>query len=196
MNARSQYSLARGRSAGISPARRCTFRHLAATAACPKVEKSDTWSRPSALIMPGSRVRVPPFPPLNQCGSDSPPESPLISAPTEMRGFRSRRSGERQQPARPLADPPSHVVMRRLCTVSASVCQRTDQPQGIASTSYGVQRARKVASERRVAPGRRPCITIQLRSSRGGSPKSWNGCGTSVTESSIGDSLAGTRESL
>jgi hypothetical protein len=59
-----QYILARGRSAGISPARRCTFRHLAATAVCPRVYKSDTWPRQTALIMPGSRVRVPPFPPI------------------------------------------------------------------------------------------------------------------------------------
>jgi len=45
--------------------RRCTFRHLAATAVCPRVYKSDTWPRQTALIMPGSRVRVPPFPPIH-----------------------------------------------------------------------------------------------------------------------------------
>jgi hypothetical protein len=50
-----QCLLARGRSAGFSPARRCTFRHLAATAVCPKVEKSDTLSRQTALINTGSR---------------------------------------------------------------------------------------------------------------------------------------------
>jgi hypothetical protein len=46
-----QYILARGRSAGFSPARRCTFRHLAATAVCPKVEKSDAWPRQTAPCM-------------------------------------------------------------------------------------------------------------------------------------------------
>jgi hypothetical protein len=57
---RPQGILARGRSAGIFPARQCTFRHLAATAVCPEVEESDTWPRQTALMMPGSRVRAPP----------------------------------------------------------------------------------------------------------------------------------------
>jgi len=59
-----QYRFVRGRFAGISPARRCTFRHLAATAVCPNVVKSNTSLPRKALIMPGSRVRVPPFPPI------------------------------------------------------------------------------------------------------------------------------------
>ena len=35
-----QYRFVRGRFAGISPARRCTFRHLAATAVCPNAHNA------------------------------------------------------------------------------------------------------------------------------------------------------------
>jgi hypothetical protein len=56
----------------IRPKNRCCETYGAATAVCPEVEKSDTWPRQTALIMPGSRVRVPSLSTNpNQCDTEA-----------------------------------------------------------------------------------------------------------------------------
>jgi len=71
-------------------------------------------------------------------------------------------------------------------------CESSFVPVG----PYGFQRARNVAPERLLVQGRQPCITRPLQSRRNRSPTSWNNCGMSASEPSIGDWLEDTRETL
>ena len=95
------------------------FRHLAATAVCPEVEKSDTWPRQTALIMPGSRVRVPPFPPLCKIATNMRPCSVLP-----------------RDPSRPVCRLPwIHLTLRRLRLLT----------QGVRRGAHGANEPRSIA---------------------------------------------------
>src|SRR4029077_2374535 len=97
------------------------------------------------------------------------------------------------------------VARPHRCTVGgspASVCAgilaaRTGREGSLVPVGpYGVQRARNVAPERRLVQGRRLCVTGPLQARRNRSPTSWNNCGRSASEPSIGDWLEDKRERL